>query len=236
MENFVAFLKYRVWPLLKINNYSSFYSSHAQFGEDMILRHLTDNRVNGFYIDIGAHHPLYYSNTYHFYLKGWRGLNIDALPGSMEEFNILRPRDINIECCLSDHEGQIITFYEFEKSALSTINEQQAKQLISQGEKLQKKASLKTKTLSSILEENELSHQKIDFISLDVEGMDEIILKSLDLDKLQPELILVENHNFKYENYEQDSINKYLLQNQYILVAQTGPSLIFKKEQKITPR
>ncbi len=48
----------------------------------------------GFYVDIGAHHPFRYSNTQFFYEKGWRGINIDATPGSMDRFKDFRPEDI----------------------------------------------------------------------------------------------------------------------------------------------
>ena len=49
------------------------------------------------FIDVGAHHPMRFSNTYLFYKKKWKGINIDPLPGSMKLFNKLRPRDINLE-------------------------------------------------------------------------------------------------------------------------------------------
>lgn len=51
----------------------------------------------GFYVDVGAHHPMRFSNTYFFYRMGWSGINIDAMPGSMKEFKKYRRRDINLE-------------------------------------------------------------------------------------------------------------------------------------------
>ena len=56
---------------------------YSQEGEDMILGKIFSGQKHGFYVDVGAHHPLRFSNTYLFYLKGWRGINIDAMPGSM---------------------------------------------------------------------------------------------------------------------------------------------------------
>ena len=72
--------------------------SYSQEGEDLIINRLIDSKKNGFYIDIGAHHPFRFSNTYKFYKMGWNGINIDAMPGSMKLFREKRPRDINIEC------------------------------------------------------------------------------------------------------------------------------------------
>ena len=79
------------------------YRSFAQEGEDRVLfsllfkLHGGKHIDNGFYVDVGAHHPYYLSNTYIFYRQGWRGLNIDAMPGSMALFEKNRPRDINLE-------------------------------------------------------------------------------------------------------------------------------------------
>ena len=60
--------------------------SYSQQGEDMILKSLFQDHQSGFYVDVGAHHPSRFSNTYFFYLRGWRGINIDAMPGSMAAF------------------------------------------------------------------------------------------------------------------------------------------------------
>ena len=68
----------------------------------MILRRIFIGKLTGFYVDIGAHHPKRFSNTYIFYQRGWRGINIDAKPGTKEVFNKLRPRDINLEVPISE--------------------------------------------------------------------------------------------------------------------------------------
>lgn len=74
-----------------------FEKSYSQEGEDLILKRFFSNKEKGFYIDIGAHHPKRFSNTYLFYSKGWNGINIDAMPGSMRLFNQIRKRDLNLE-------------------------------------------------------------------------------------------------------------------------------------------
>ena len=71
--------------------------SYSQEGEDLIMEHFLFCKPTGFYVDVGAHHPKKYSNTYRLYRRGWRGINIDANPGSMVEFRRVRPRDINVE-------------------------------------------------------------------------------------------------------------------------------------------
>src|SRR3989344_4572766 len=69
--------------------------SYSQSGEDMILRSIFDDKKEGFYVDVGAFHPKLYSNTYYFYKRGWRGINIEPNPGA--NFGI-RKGDINLKC------------------------------------------------------------------------------------------------------------------------------------------
>jgi hypothetical protein len=83
----------RLWNLL----FHHARLSYSQSGEDMILDTIFYNQPKGTYIDIGANNPYVQSNTHFFYKKGWRGINIDALPGSMNKFRKVRPKDINIE-------------------------------------------------------------------------------------------------------------------------------------------
>src|SRR5690242_3324544 len=64
--------------------------SYSQEGEDRILHSIFETVADGFYVDIGAHHPKRFSNTYLFYQRGWRGINVDAMPGSMVRFKRVR--------------------------------------------------------------------------------------------------------------------------------------------------
>ena len=78
--------------------------SYAQQGEDMILHCLFHGHRTGFYVDVGAHypHPLF-QHLFLLHLRGWRGINIDAMPGSMAAFLAVRPEDINLECAIAEH-------------------------------------------------------------------------------------------------------------------------------------
>ena len=102
-----------------------FFKSYSQEGEDMILNKIFEFKKNGFYIDIGAHHPKRFSNTYFFYKKGWMGINVDAKPGSMYLFNKIRPRDINLEIGLNN-EKSVLKYYSFNEPALNTFDKELA--------------------------------------------------------------------------------------------------------------
>ena len=96
--------------------------SYSIEGEDIILRRiLGEKKTVGFYIDVGAHHPKRFSNTYHFYKEGWRGINIDAMPGSMKLFRKIRPRDTNLEFAISNKRQNLI-YYRFNEPALNSFS------------------------------------------------------------------------------------------------------------------
>lgn len=167
--------------------------SFSQEGEDLILARYFENRAKGFFIDIGAHHPKKYSNTYKFYKTGWRGINVDAMPGSMELFKAIRPYDINLEMPVSD-ESTTLTYFIFNETALNTLDPNEANlKNNTNGYKIVQKLELKTTRLDELLSKYLPKNiVNIDFMTIDVEGLDLQVLKSNDWIKYRPELILVE--------------------------------------------
>ncbi len=222
-------LRFSILAKLRANFYSTFNLSHFQFGEDMLLRGLTQDIDQGFYVEIGAHHSVYISNTYHFYCRGWRGINIDAIPGSMESFKVLKPRDINLEACITPSENSETKFFTFEQSAFNTCDSVMAKQAISQGAKLAKKITLPTTTITKILDTYLSKETQIDFMSIDIEGLDEQILMSNNWNRYKPTILLFEKHFVKLTEIEQLLIMEYIANFGYELVAKYAPSLILKK-------
>jgi hypothetical protein len=122
LEKLALLCRFKLWARFRPSRHPSFYLSHSQFGEDMAVRALVGDRRSGTYVDIGAHHPVYCSNTYHFYCKGWRGLNVDAQPGSMEAFRVLRPGDINVEVAVGPTSGERLVFHRFDAPTLNTFD------------------------------------------------------------------------------------------------------------------
>src|SRR6185436_8799288 len=95
--------------------------SYSQEGEDLLLARLFEHDAQGIYVDVGAHHPFRFSNTCLLSKKGWRGINIDARPGSMRLFQRFRPNDVNLELGVSEHPGHL-EFYVFAEPALNTFD------------------------------------------------------------------------------------------------------------------
>ncbi|WP_291910770.1 FkbM family methyltransferase [Chitinophaga sp. CB10] len=207
--------------------YSEF--SYAQEGEDMILRRFFGRYKKGFYVDIGAHHPVRFSNTYGFYLDGWRGINVDAMPGSMDSFRKKRPRDINLELPVSD-KTETLNFYIFNEPALNTFSEQEARSKDGKNNnKIIDIRPLETVTLASILDKHLPEGQQIDFMSIDVEGLDIRVLKSNNWEKYRPEFLLVEELLSNITNSMGGEVNQFLQGQGYMLVARSYNTSFYRK-------
>jgi FkbM family methyltransferase len=206
-------------------------SSYSQEGEDLILQRIFEYKNVGFYIDVGAYHPFRFSNTYLFYLKGWRGINIDPTPGSMRLFNKFRKRDINLEVGIGEKEDTLI-YYMFNEPALNTFDENLAKKR--DGEKgyyIIKELSIKVYPLSKILEEYLPEGQKIDFLTIDVEGKDFEVLKSNDWSRFRPKVVLVEILSSSIEEVFESPIYIFMKENGYSFFAKTFNTCFFVENE-----
>ena len=201
---------------------------YSQNGEDLILNRLFENKEKGFFIDVGAHHPIRFSNTYLFYKKGWSGINIDAMPGSMTKFNKIRPKDINIECGVGLKNDQQ-TFYQFNETALNTFSKKEALSKNKDGYKIIKSNFLQVESLENLLDKYMPRNTKIDFLNIDVEGKDEEVLISNNWEKYKPNFILVEILREKYISNSNSSIKKFLKSLGYIPINKIFDTYIFKK-------
>jgi FkbM family methyltransferase len=204
--------------------------SYSQEGEDLILHRFLKNKEKGFYVDIGAHDPKRFSNTARFYAKGWSGLNVDPLPGVMDKFKVQRPNDVNLEIGISLVE-QELNYYMFNESALNTFSKEEAQKKDGLGiYKIIEERKIKTYPLSFILDKHIKSGTQIDFMTIDVEGLDLDVLKSSNWEQYRPVLLLVED--LKKQSLE-DFINnsemyKFLKGQDYSFIAKTFNTLFFK--------
>jgi FkbM family methyltransferase len=212
---------------LKKNKQTYLNESYSQEGEDSILSRFFEGRQSGFYLDVGALHPQRFSNTYKFYKMGWRGISIDAMPGSMALFKQVRPLDINLEIPVSDTKEKL-PFYIFNEHALNTFSKEHAEERELKDEyKIVQTVVIETKKLSDILDEHLPKGQNIDFMSVDAEGFDYKILSSNNWAKYRPTVVLVENELPLFEFMESD-IYKLMTAQQYEFMAKTIYTYFFK--------
>lgn len=184
---------------------------YSQEGEDIILRRLFEGLENGFYIDVGAHHPFRYSNTCLFYKLGWHGINIDPLPSSLDLFNRFRPRDINIMHGVSTKE-ELMTYYIFNDAAFNTLSDSRAQELIRQENDINLITTTRVRTLrlDRILNDNIDTGRTINFMNIDAEGLDLDVLQSNDWETFRPTFLLVEIHSSSFKDVSRSKINLYL--------------------------
>ena len=196
-------------------------------GEDLILNKLFFKKKNGFYIDIGAYHPKTYSNTYLFYKKGCRGINIDANPLSIKKFEKFRKRDININIGIAQKEGTL-KYYMFEEAAINTFSENVYRDRLEKDKaKFIGVKEIPTQPLKSILDKLLPEGQKIDFMSVDVEGFEWEVLLSNDWHKYRPEVVLIEEYNRDKDLLENSRVYDFFKKQNYGFVAKTFSTFVF---------
>jgi hypothetical protein len=210
-------------------------SSWSQEGEDQILRRIFSGVRSGFYIDIGAHHPKRYSNTYLFYKLGWTGLNIDAMPGGMRSFQRVRPRDINLEMGIALVPGER-KYYIFNEPALNSFSEAVSieRNLLDSAHKIIDFKSVRVEPLSKILDAYLMKDCVINFMTVDVEGLDIEVLKSNDWDKYRPEFVLVEILKSSLFEIARSEIGMFMQEMGYSLYAKSVNTVFFKRNGSLS--
>ena len=208
--------------------------SYSYGGVDSLILNIFKDKEKGFYIDIGCGHPIKNNNTYLLNKKGWNGINIDLDEENINLFNVSRKNDFNFAAAVSDTEGEADLYFYHKKSALNTINKQIAH---FQKAKVSSIRKINTKTINRIIELSPLKDQKIDFLSIDVEGSELAILKSFDFEKYSPKVIVVEYldltlnkleiKNLNVDNILKSEIYKLIISKNYILANILHSDLIF---------
>ena len=192
-------------------------------------------KKKGIYFDVGCFHPFMYSNTCLLHNKGWHGVNIDINPTTIDLFNIVRPKDINLCTTIDENKSEFKFYYDHPFSPVNTLDKEFYKDFKEAHFKKFKKESfvgdivkiVKSKTIDEILQISK-PYTKIDFLNIDIEGMDFKILKQLIPKKLSPILISIETHdpaNTKLRDCDQ--IINFLKENNYKIYKRVGPSTLF---------
>ena len=185
------------------NKYFIKRKSYAMDGEDIAVDLFNKKREKGFYVDIGAHHPIQRNNTHLLFKKGWEGINIDVNQFSIELFNFLRPNDLNLQIAVSDEDGEISFFYQKKFSQLNTTDKEIAKENF-QGKFQEKK--VKCQSIQTILNNSKYKNKKIDFLNIDVEGAEMKVLNTLNFEIYDPSLICIEILGYRELNSKQREI------------------------------
>jgi FkbM family methyltransferase len=200
--------------------------SYSQEGEDLILERILGGQESGFYVDVGAHHPKRFSNTHRFYCRGWRGINVEPNPDALVLFQRRRKRDINLGYGIANQQGDLV-YYMFNEPALNSFDQSLSHRRLSDRYQIIGTKNIPVRRLSDILEEFLPPATPIDFMTVDVEGLDLDVLKSNDWSRFRPACLLVEAIEFKLTKPNAEPIHSYLERQDYELFAKTFNTLLY---------
>jgi FkbM family methyltransferase len=163
--------------------------SYAQNFEDVILERIFKGVEAGFYVDIGACHPVYDSVTQHFYLKGWNGINVEPQPELFAELQLYRDRDINLNLCIGNSTEQQ-TLHITSDLGTSTLVPSLAENYLKTGSVSQ---AINVEVIPlNVLWEKHVSGREVDFLKIDVEGYETAVLESVDFSLVTPQMLVIE--------------------------------------------
>jgi FkbM family methyltransferase len=179
----------------------------SQGYEELIIRDSLQDKKNGFFLDVGCFRPKFDSTTYYLEkMLGWTGIGIDAMPNYADSWAAHRPVSKYVQYAVSDTDGDTVTFHV--GNVASALDENIVKNF---GGK-RKEIEVTTMTLNTILENNGI--EKVDFLSMDIEGAEPGALKGFDIQRFKPELCCIEMISSKevieyFESNGYEAIEKY---------------------------
>lgn len=179
--------------------------------EQRLVQLFFDVPCEGYFVEVGANEPKHSSQTWHLEQRGWHGVLVEPIPELCEDLRKNRPSSIVVQaaCGAAEQRGPT-KFYVAEGLARSTL----AQNTVSLNVSFSRTETVEVRTLDDILEEVQLPH--VDFVSIDVEGLQLDVLRGFNLQKHRPRLLLVEDHLHDLQTH------RYLTAQNYQLVKRTA--------------
>jgi FkbM family methyltransferase len=164
--------------------------SYAQFFEDLHLARCFEGQDSGFYIDVGAGHPIHCNVSLLFYLRGWRGITIEPNAWLSQLTAAVRPRDRHIQSLIGAAPGEATYYLVDHLHGLSTTIEDLATAVQREYGKSSQAFSVPMTTLRAVCEQ--FAPAEIDFLKIDVEGAERAVLEGNDWQRFRPKVIMAE--------------------------------------------
>jgi FkbM family methyltransferase len=200
------------------------FTSYAQNGEDALVYALLRSVVHGTYVDVGAYHPVLYSNTYAFYKRGWHGVVIDPNESMQPLYKALRPRDTFVHAGVARTKGTQ-TYFAFSDGAYNTFDPKEAAERKAAAyPHFKEELQVALRPLADILHEQGITH--VDFLTIDIEGMDIEALESYDW-SMSPKVIAIESHGFNPDRPTDEPVYAFLKAKGYRLEGMAAYTLVF---------
>jgi FkbM family methyltransferase len=168
---------------------------YAQFGEDELLYNLFKRKNNGVCVEVGGYDGVTGSNTYFFEGLGWRCLIVEPMPKFCEKIKKVRKCEV-AEVAASNMKGDVNFYVAEGVETLSTMEQDDVhfKRMFKEGVQGIKEIQVKTDLLTSILLDR--GFDKIDFLTLDIEGHEMSALRGLSFEHIRPRILIIEDNSF----------------------------------------
>lgn len=186
--------------------------SYSQFGEDRRVFDYFQRRSEGFFVEVGAHDPERIPQTRLLEEHGWHGILVEPLPHLAARLREQRPGSRVFECAVAGPGSP-------NRAWLKVPAHSEAETELAFDKPTPDAPEVAVRTLDSILEEagREMGHfPRIDFLSIDIEGMEIPALKAFDFNRFAPSLILIEDHVHDLHKH------RFMQSHGYRLVDRTG--------------
>jgi FkbM family methyltransferase len=207
--------------------------SFSQSGEDLIVDFIfhTLRTEKPTYLDIGAYDPCQLSNTARFYLSGSSGVNVEPNPDQYRRFQELRPRDINLNVGIAETRGEM-QYYLLDAPTLNTFSRAEAQRCEREaGHRIVGEATIPVITVQDLVESH-CGGVFPDFLSVDVEGADDLVVANLGQPGSGPKVICIETMSYSKggQGRKNDLLIHSLQDRGYLLYADTYINSIFVQE------
>ena len=236
MLKFIINIFYFIFPkklsefISYLGGFRHFRISYSQSGEDLILlKYLKYKNIEkGKYLDIGAFHPRWASNTHLLHQKGFSGHCVDLDEKRLRWFRFARGNKVKTICgAVSNSHEEFIKVYKFKRkspfSLIDTTSLEHAEYFKSKGKSKYEAINVKNFHINDIF--NKVG--KINVFNIDIEGKDFEVIKSSNLEIIDPEIILIEDNSGYFPLNE---LEDFFVKKNYHLISICGLTKCFAKK------
>lgn len=194
----------------------------SQFGQDRVLRQMIFRDVdNGVFVDVGAHDGKTLSNTYFFEQLGWTGLCIEANPDVFPDLQ--KNRTCPCICAAAFDEPGSLRFVQAGMlSGIESCYHPFHRDRVKHEHLETGVAEVPAMTLTSMCDAHGID--RIDLLSIDVEGSELQVLRGMDFGKIFVKVICIERA------YPEPAIDDLLKSKGFVKLCDLGCDEIWVQE------
>lgn len=168
--------------------------SYAQFGDDLLVASLCSalSIEKPSYLDIGAFEPIFHNNTYLSYLSGGRGVLVEPNSAITDRLKTTRPRDTVLVAGIGVDEAAEADYYMLANPGLNTFDGDEARRISREtGNAIERVEKRQLLSINRVIAEH-FGGKAPDLVSIDIEGLDYAVLKTLDFVRFRPKIVCAE--------------------------------------------